>query len=217
MRGASNASAPDCPSSAPRGGSPYCGSQRQPLQKPEPYTRGRYCALALESCRRRARRGPLLRRGRVHDPGFRRFRSTCTVTSRRAFHRRDRIRCGPDKAPRPELDAHANPLAPGMLSKHYSPRTPFIFGPRALSEIAHYSRIGLLCLQPPVDPGPFTAVEILSASGDLREAAANLFSAMRRLDDLRLDVILALPLPERGLGVAVNDRLLRASHSEDIE
>ncbi|MDR2693038.1 MAG: hypothetical protein LBB74_02340 [Chitinispirillales bacterium] len=51
----------------------------------------------------------------------------------------------------------------------------------------------------------------MSASGDLREAAARLFAAMRRLDGAGVDVIAALPVPEAGLGLAINDRLCRAS------
>ena len=57
----------------------------------------------------------------------------------------------------------------------------------------------------------FAAVEALSEHGDLREAAASLFAAMRRLDGLGLDFIVARPLPEHGLGQAIMDRLTRAS------
>ncbi|NJL30816.1 MAG: hypothetical protein HC898_03825 [Phycisphaerales bacterium] len=58
----------------------------------------------------------------------------------------------------------------------------------------------------------FQAVEVLSPSGDLREAAANLFAALHRLDAAGLDVILAEYVPEMGLGRAINDRLRRAAH-----
>ena len=57
----------------------------------------------------------------------------------------------------------------------------------------------------------FDHVEILSKKGDLREAAANLFSAIRRLDALNLDLIVAEPVPEVELGRAIMDRLRRAS------
>ncbi|MFO1092911.1 MAG: Sua5 family C-terminal domain-containing protein [Planctomycetaceae bacterium] len=49
----------------------------------------------------------------------------------------------------------------------------------------------------------FGAVEVLSRAGDLTEAAANLFAAMRRLDARGLRVILAEPAPEAGLGRAI--------------
>jgi L-threonylcarbamoyladenylate synthase len=54
-------------------------------------------------------------------------------------------------------------------------------------------------------------MEILSKRGDLREAAANLFAAIRRLDVLNLDLIIATPIPEIGLGRAIMDRLRRAA------
>jgi L-threonylcarbamoyladenylate synthase len=52
---------------------------------------------------------------------------------------------------------------------------------------------------------------VLSRDGDLREAAANLFAAFHRLDALHLDLILAEPVPETGLGTAIMDRLRRAA------
>ena len=51
----------------------------------------------------------------------------------------------------------------------------------------------------------------LSPSGDLTEAAANLFAAMRHLDDQRPATIAIAPIPMRGLGEAINDRLRRAA------
>jgi L-threonylcarbamoyladenylate synthase len=57
----------------------------------------------------------------------------------------------------------------------------------------------------------FHSIEVLSKKGDFREAAANLFAAIRRLDMLNLDLILAETVPEAGLGRAINDRLRRAS------
>jgi L-threonylcarbamoyladenylate synthase len=53
--------------------------------------------------------------------------------------------------------------------------------------------------------------EVLSPSGDLREAAATLFAKLRRLDEAGLDLILAEPVPEIGLGVAIMDRLRKAA------
>ena len=51
----------------------------------------------------------------------------------------------------------------------------------------------------------------LSASGDYAEAAQNLFASLRKLDELQPDIILAELLPEQNLGIAINDRLRRAS------
>ena len=52
---------------------------------------------------------------------------------------------------------------------------------------------------------------LLSETQDLREAAANLFSYLRELDALDLDLIVAEQVPEEGLGRAINDRLRRAA------
>ena len=54
-------------------------------------------------------------------------------------------------------------------------------------------------------------VEYLSASGDLREAAARLFAVLRGLDEAGLDLIVAEPVPEEGLGRAIMERLRRAA------
>jgi L-threonylcarbamoyladenylate synthase len=57
----------------------------------------------------------------------------------------------------------------------------------------------------------FAAVEVISEGHDLREAAANLFAALRRPDGHDLDFILALPVPETGPGLAIMDQLRKAS------
>ncbi len=105
--------------------------------------------------------------------------------------------------------------APGMLPKHYAPRTPILIKwlEKEKAEIFRGKKIGLLAFQKPTDRFPFVHVEILSQKGDLREAASNLFSAIRRLDALGLDLILAESVPEIGLGRAIMDRLRRASHT----
>ncbi len=100
--------------------------------------------------------------------------------------------------------------APGMLSRHYSPRTPLVVTAR-IDEFSPSGRVGLLTLRTPTDVGRFAQVEILSTDGDLVEATANFFAALRRLDAANLDRILATPFPNRGLGRALNDRLNRAA------
>ena len=60
----------------------------------------------------------------------------------------------------------------------------------------------------PIHRGP---VINLSASGDLTEAAANLFAALRTLDAAGATAIAAMPIPDTGLGEAINDRLRRAA------
>ncbi|MCS7304437.1 MAG: L-threonylcarbamoyladenylate synthase [Thermoguttaceae bacterium] len=100
--------------------------------------------------------------------------------------------------------------APGRFPRHYAPHTPLVIGWDPPLE-AEGKRIGLLCLQPPPQREPFAMVEVLSQTGDLAEAAANLYAALRRLDQAGLDLILAHPMPEIGLGRAIMDRLRKAS------
>jgi len=115
-------------------------------------------------------------------------------------------------------DAIAAP-APGMLTKHYAPRTPLTiladssWQSRLSETTAGSRRIGLLTftLGRQALAERCASIEILSRQGDLREAAAGFFAALRRLDALDLDEILATPFPDEGLGRALNDRLRRAT------
>jgi L-threonylcarbamoyladenylate synthase len=104
------------------------------------------------------------------------------------------------------------PSSPGRLPRHYAPRTPIVIDGWKQNLGAYQNKkIGLLAFREVNVSFPFHHVEVLSPEGDLREAAANLFAAIRRLDVLTLDVILAEPVPETGLGRAIMDRLRRAS------
>jgi len=107
-------------------------------------------------------------------------------------------------------DAH--PSSPGQLSRHYSPRTPFVLAAKnGLYEHTNKEeKVGLISFKGPPNPD-FFSNEILSADGNLTEAAANLFAAMRQLDEQGLDLIVAEPVPEIGLGRAIMDRLRRAA------
>ena len=103
------------------------------------------------------------------------------------------------------------PSAPGMLPKHYAPRTPIVLAPQEAFDSYRNRNAGYLAFQEPVEGRIFHHTEVLSQKGDFREAAANLFAAIRRLDALNLDVIIAEAVPEIGLGRAIMDRLRRAS------
>lgn len=111
-----------------------------------------------------------------------------------------------DTAPTPR------PEAPGQLATHYAPKTPLILDDSGLVSRERSGRWGLLRFQSGPDSESYAAVETLSPTGDLREAAASLFAALRRLDASSLDGIVAERVPEQGLGRAINDRLQRASH-----
>ncbi len=104
------------------------------------------------------------------------------------------------------------PNAPGQLKSHYAPATPLRLlraGQHALGDAR--KSIGLLAWKSGEAAQGFKASEILSARGDLREAAATLFAKLRRLDAAGLEQIIAEPVPEEGLGIAINDRLRKAA------
>jgi L-threonylcarbamoyladenylate synthase len=104
------------------------------------------------------------------------------------------------------------PHSPGQLAKHYSPKTPLKIIKDKEFKIPKKKRIGYLAFSKPPDSRiSYDMIEILSKKGDLREAAANLFSALYRLDKAGLDIILAECIPEVGLGRAIMDRLYKAS------
>lgn len=108
------------------------------------------------------------------------------------------------------LHEESQPQSPGQLTRHYSPATPLVLSAdREPSD--SQSKVGLLSLGPADSDVGFTATEVLSPQGCLREAAVNLFAAMRRLDALDLDLIIARPVPELDLGLAIMDRLRRAA------
>lgn len=102
--------------------------------------------------------------------------------------------------------ADCDVLVPGNLKSHYAPSTPLELD----AEPVPSADCGLLAWKP-VSASGFGQVEVLSSSGDLREVAANLYAAMRRLDVAGLSRMVALPLPEDGLGAAIMDRLRKAA------
>jgi L-threonylcarbamoyladenylate synthase len=103
------------------------------------------------------------------------------------------------------------PQAPGQMERHYATRTPLEILDEENEVIRHGEKVGLLCILPPGYPERYEIVEVLSDSGNMREAAANLFSSLRRLDVLNLDRIVARPVPLEGLGIAIMDRLRRCA------
>ena len=112
---------------------------------------------------------------------------------------------GPLAAPSAE-DA---PRAPGMLASHYAPSLPL-----RLDATQVDAGEALLAFGPDASPGA-KETRWLSKSGDLeealKEAAANLFAMLRALDRAEFTGIAVMPVPERGLGRAINDRLRRAA------
>ena len=105
--------------------------------------------------------------------------------------------------------AHApTPTAPGMLSSHYAPKAKV-----RLNAAEVRPGEALLSFGPTPLPDAERAVKQvnLSATGDLPEAAARLFAALRTLDATGADTICVQEIPYHGLGEAINDRLRRAA------
>jgi len=106
-----------------------------------------------------------------------------------------------------EIAAEANspPRSPGRLPSHYAPGLPVRLDagdPRPGEALLAFG---------PDAPAGFAEVAFLSRSGDLAEAAANLFAMLRRLDRPEFTGIAVMPIPDEGLGRAINDRLRRAA------
>jgi len=105
------------------------------------------------------------------------------------------------------------PSAPGMLSKHYSPITPFYLVSdvqQAIDE-SEYQRIGVLSLSESYRNPRIKKTCHLSKSNNLDEAAANLYAHLHELDASNLEVIFAETMPNVGIGKSINDRLNRAT------
>jgi len=102
--------------------------------------------------------------------------------------------------------------SPGTLPSHYAPRVPLqlVACGVPLPRPGVGERNGLLLFKPRPVEG-YVAVESLSRDGNLREAAVNLFAALRRLDNAGLDRVIVESVPEYGIGRAIMDRLRRAA------
>lgn len=113
----------------------------------------------------------------------------------------------PDLHERTELHAGNSPDSPGQLAVHYSPGTPMKVwkGERLSGKKTGFISWTFI----PEDSE--VPVFRLSEKGDLREAASRLFDILHSLDKLNLDMIYAEPVPETGLGKAINDRLRKAA------
>jgi L-threonylcarbamoyladenylate synthase len=108
--------------------------------------------------------------------------------------------------------SHASPTAPGQLKSHYATRKPLFLGDikNLYQEHAH-KKMGILSFQQTYD-FPGVIQRQLSPTGNIDEAASQLFSTMRDLDNADIEIILSEVFPDRGLGKAINDRLQRAAY-----
>ena len=101
-------------------------------------------------------------------------------------------------------DQTDQPKSPGQLASHYAPNAPL-----RLNVPQPHPGEAYLAFGPDMRKGD--RIANLSAEGDLHEAAANLFAMLRALDQPDIVGIAVAPIPEEGLGVAINDRLVRAA------
>jgi L-threonylcarbamoyladenylate synthase len=124
----------------------------------------------------------------------------------------------PGALPREAIKAVSGPLrvpsgspiaAPGQLRSHYAPKTPLRLNARTVN-----ADDALLAFGPQRTSTARTMLN-LSPLGDVREAAANLFRMLHELDRARCSAIAVMPIPEHGLGEAINDRLRRAAAPKD--
>ncbi|HNV51439.1 MAG TPA: L-threonylcarbamoyladenylate synthase [Tenuifilaceae bacterium] len=101
-------------------------------------------------------------------------------------------------------------VAPGMLKSHYSPNKPLYFlGDVHLNDMQR-SNAGLLSFNT-TDTEGYKIVIPLSNSGNLREYAVNLFAAIHKMEESDVEYIVAEPVEEHGIGLAIMDRLRKAA------
>lgn len=102
---------------------------------------------------------------------------------------------------------------PGSRKSHYAPHKKLLIGDiETLIQSFQGEKIGVLAFDRAYDQVKPKLQYILSKKGCLHEAAQNLFSGLRYLDSLDIDFIIASYVPPTGVGLAINDKLMRASH-----
>lgn len=111
-----------------------------------------------------------------------------------------------------KVNQSSNPVAPGQLDSHYSPAKKFVLVDNLHSiKKADLSKAGFIGFDKHIEGVPFENQILLSARGDVNEAARNLFASLRLMDEKDLEIIFGIKVPDVGIGKAINDRLLRAS------
>ncbi|MDG1571079.1 L-threonylcarbamoyladenylate synthase [Robiginitalea sp. M366] len=111
--------------------------------------------------------------------------------------------------------AAGSPEAPGMLASHYSPAKPFhLFTPTLLQRLDP-SKCGFISYRGNAPQG-FARVLTLAPDGDLKAYAAGIFGAMHQLEASGVECLVAEPVPEQGIGIAIMDRLRKAAHEHGL-
>lgn len=103
-----------------------------------------------------------------------------------------------------------NIVSPGMLKSHYSPEKPlYILG--ETDAVIDKSKAGYLSWTGK-DISDYQVVEQLCENGDLKQCAVNLFAAIHRLEESDVSYIIAEAVPEKGIGIAIMDKLRKAAY-----
>jgi L-threonylcarbamoyladenylate synthase len=111
-----------------------------------------------------------------------------------------------------QLNQSSNPKAPGQLKSHYAPKKPLYIGNLKELQIKFSNfKLGAIIFGEQNFNNQNLIVKNLSFSKNYQEAAVNLFSFLRELDETDVDIMISELLPEIGLGLAINDRLKRAA------
>ena len=111
-----------------------------------------------------------------------------------------------------QLNQSSDPISPGQLKSHYSPKKLFFAGNlEVLLAEKSISNAGVISFTKKYEAKNITQNWRLSPSGDIHEAARNLFRIMREADESGVGTIYSEYVPEEGLGLAINDRIKRAS------
>jgi L-threonylcarbamoyladenylate synthase len=110
---------------------------------------------------------------------------------------------------------HSKPQTSGQLKSHYATATPLLQGNvQDLLQQYQTQKVAIISFSKTYFGIDTQHQFILSPQGNLSEAAQNLFATMRKLDELHYDIILAETFPNKGLGLAINDRLKKAQVTE---
>jgi L-threonylcarbamoyladenylate synthase len=138
---------------------------------------------------------------RLHDDGFVMLRPGAIGT--------DQIKevVPESKSSEKEKNLHS----PGLINSHYSPQKPLFIGWNNVTG-ADVTKAGLIAWGNPGYAGEFKKVEFLSQNNRIEEAAINLFSALHNMEASDVEFIIADPVPEVGIGIAIMDRLKKAAY-----
>jgi L-threonylcarbamoyladenylate synthase len=117
---------------------------------------------------------------------------------------------GPVESEKQALSADEKRNSPGLLENHYAPRTP-MYIVEDMRCFASRKDVGFLLFEDENSHDFQGPVEYVSRNADMQEIAIRLYHAMRNLDELRLSMLVVKLLPEKSIGVAINNRLRKAA------